>query len=104
MLLPVGRSLPPKCDLKVKHFFSGAAAYINGKICMSLTPVGLAMKLPEGDRNRLLGEGGKPLRYFPNGPVKKDYLVLPKAFLDDKRKCRRWARKSIDHVLILKVS
>ena len=33
-----------------KHFFSGAAAYANGRIFMTLTPVGLALKLPEESR------------------------------------------------------
>ncbi|SRR6266571_7020269 len=50
--------------LECKHFFSGAAVYINGKICMSLTPVGFAIKLPEnlreaGDRLAVL-HGGVP--------------------------------------------
>ena len=38
-------------SLECKHFFSGAAGYINGKICMSLTPAGFALKLPEESRN-----------------------------------------------------
>jgi len=33
--------------IEVKHFFSGAAPYANGTICASLSPIGLAYKLPE---------------------------------------------------------
>ena len=40
-----------KGELVVKHFFSGAAVYANGKICITLTPIGLAIKLPESDLN-----------------------------------------------------
>ena len=29
--------------LECKHFFSGAAVYADGRICMSWTPVGFAM-------------------------------------------------------------
>jgi len=65
--------------LECKHFFSGAAIYANGRICMSLTTVGFALKLPEESRNALMKErGAKPLRYFPKAPVKKDYVILPK--------------------------
>ena len=45
-------------ELACKHFFSGAAAYANGRIFMSLTPVGLALKLPEETRAALIDRGG----------------------------------------------
>jgi TfoX/Sxy family transcriptional regulator of competence genes len=72
--------------LEVKHFFSGAALYVNGKICATLTPKGFAIKLPEKNREKLLKEGkAKKLRYFPKAPIKKDYIILPKAITDDLR-------------------
>ena len=52
--------------IECKHFFSGAAAYIDGQIFMTLTPVGLALKLSEHDRARLTALGAVPLRYFSN--------------------------------------
>lgn len=60
-----------------KHFFSGAAAYVGGHIFITLTPKGLALKLPERTRERLLTEGATPLRYFPKAPIKRDYAILP---------------------------
>ena len=64
--------------LECKHFFSGAAVYANGRICMSLTPIGFAIKLPEESRNVLMRrKGTKPLRYFSKGPIKKGYVVVP---------------------------
>lgn len=88
--------------LEYKHFFSGAALYANGKICISLTPVGLAIKLPEESRNALLKQKGtKPLRYFPEGPIKKDYVILPNAILNDVNVLRHWAIVSIEHVASL---
>ncbi len=101
LLAPVARKLPPEAALEVKHFFSGAAAYANGRICITLTTVGLAMKLPEDARTGLKKAGARPLRYFPDGPIKKDYVLLPKSYREDKRKLATWARKSIDHVLTL---
>lgn len=101
LLAPVARDLPPEAALEIKHFFSGAAAYTKGRICITLTPVGLALKLPEAARARLLKAGAKPLRYFPKGPIKKDYVVVARGFADDRRKFKLWARKAIDHVLTL---
>ncbi len=61
--------------LECKHFFSGAAVYANGRICLSWTPVGFAVKLPAAARNALINRwGAKHLRYFPKGPIKKEGL------------------------------
>ena len=91
--------------IEIKHFFSGAAVYTNGKICISLTPVGLALKLPERSRTTLLKrKGTKPLRYFPNGPIKKDYVVLPKTMVNDRRALRHLIYLSINNALDAKRS
>jgi TfoX/Sxy family transcriptional regulator of competence genes len=82
-------------DIVCKHFFSGAAAYVNGHIFMTLTTVGLAIKLPERDRNALLNKGAKQLKYFPKAPVKKEYVVLPKKHVDDQSALAAWISKSI---------
>jgi hypothetical protein len=72
--------------LECKHFFSGAAVYADGRICMSWTPVGFAIKLPETLRSALMNQqGAKYLRYFPKGPLKKDYVVLPTLMLQEIR-------------------
>lgn len=85
-----------------KHFFSGAAVYADGKICITLTPAGFAIKLPEEQREILLQKKGtKPLRYFPKGPIKKDYIVMPDSILDDTETLRRWIRLTVEYVLPL---
>ena len=86
-------------DLECKHFFSGAAVYANGRICMTLTPIGFAVKLLEDSRTALMSDrGAKQLRYLPEGPVKKDYVVLPEAMLKDMRTLRHWLKVSIEYV------
>ena len=88
--------------LECKHFFGGAAVYADGRICMSLTDAGFAMKLPEESRNALMNErGARDLRYFPNGPIKRDYVVLPSAMLEDMKTLRHWVRVSIEYALSL---
>ena len=65
-------------DLVCKHFFSGAALYTNGKICASLTPAGLAFKLPQSRCETIIGEGkAAPLKYFDRSPTKRGYILLP---------------------------
>ena len=86
--------------LSCKHFFSGAAVYANGRICASLTPAGFAIKLPKDSRDTLLKQrSATPLRYFVNGPLKKEYVVLPKALIVDPRSLRGWLEISVAYVL-----
>ena len=86
--------------VECRHFFGGAAVYANGRLCASLSPVGFAIKLPKEWRDRLLkGRGAKPLRYFPKGPVKKEYVVLPKALIGDPNGLRGMLEISVAYVL-----
>ncbi len=85
-----------------KHFFSGAAVYADGRICILLTPAGFAIKLPENQRNILLQKKGtKCLRYFPKAPIKKDYVLLPDSMLKDTKTLRRWVKLTVEYVLTL---
>lgn len=71
--------LEPEADstLVIKHFFSGAALYVNEAICASWSPGGLAFKLPGEEASDLIASGrAVPLRYFPRGHVKKDYALF----------------------------
>lgn len=65
--------------MEVKHFFSGAALYVNQTICASWSPAGLAFKLTEQEVDTLIKNGkAKPLKYFPKGHVKKGYALFEK--------------------------
>lgn len=64
-------------NIVCKHFFSGAAGYTAGKIFVSLTPKGLAVKLPESRCEKLLSNNlAEPLRYFDKSPVKREYVLF----------------------------
>jgi TfoX/Sxy family transcriptional regulator of competence genes len=81
--------------VECKHFFSGAAAYANGRIFMTSTSVGVALKLPQESRAELTRRGAKPLRYFPQGPIKKDYVIVPVGMTRDIDALSPWVIKSI---------
>jgi len=71
------RYLPGVAGLECKHFFSGAALYVEGVLCASLSPVGLAFRLTDELCSKLIGAGvARPLRYFEKSPVKKGYALF----------------------------
>ena len=75
---------PENKKLECKHFFSGAALYVDQRICISLTPLGLAIKLPEKTRRQLFqNKIAIPLRYFPAGPIKKEYALFTRGVVND---------------------
>jgi hypothetical protein len=80
---------------EVKHFFSGAALYFDGTLCVSLSPVGLAFKLPENEVEALINNGkAVPLKYFPRGHVKKGYALFEDPNLPETASSReeQWVR------------
>jgi len=86
------------CRIEVKDLFTGAALYVNKVICASWSPVGLAFKLPEKEVASLISSGkAKPLKYFPNGHVKRGYALFESP---EKSRPRRWKAsfvKAIKH-------
>ena len=69
--------------IECRHFFSGAAAYRGEAIVATLTPVGLACKVSPEARGVLLSSGeAVSLRYFPNAPIKRDYVLFPEGTVE----------------------
>mgnify|MGYP002630823700 CR=1 FL=1 len=86
--------------LETKHFFSGAALYANGKIFASLSPAGFAIKLPPDRRKKLIeGCKGKEFRFFPKGPIKKEYLALSDLIISDDAALRELIESSVNYAL-----
>ena len=94
LLAAASSKLDREIATECKHFFSGAAAYANGRIFMTLTTVGLALKLPADSQAELTRRGAKPLRYFPRGPIKKDYVIVPDRLARDVDALVPWLAKS----------
>jgi TfoX/Sxy family transcriptional regulator of competence genes len=98
--MSLGLPANQQVELECKHFFSGAALYANGKICASLTPAGFGLKLPQEIRDRMIDEEeGVELRYFENAPVKRDYIALSQAIVEDPTKMKALLAQSIHYVL-----
>ena len=83
-------------DLELKKCFGAVAGYVNGNIFISCGNFGIALKLPPKTLEALFKESGvKPLKYFPNGHVKKDYAVLSKRILDESSRLKKLIDQSI---------
>ena len=93
---------PENSDLVCKHFFSGAALYVENKLCASLTPKGLAFKLPKSNCEQLI-EAGKAtsLRYFDNSPIKQSYILLPEPEEISESEKSSYLQQCISHVASL---
>jgi TfoX/Sxy family transcriptional regulator of competence genes len=96
----LGPISPENVTLETKHFFSGAALYANGKICASLSPSGFAVKLPAEVRQSLMSEGNaKEFRFFDSGPVKREYVALTDAIVEDQKALRKLIRMSARYAI-----
>lgn len=82
--------------MSFKNCFGAVAGYVDGNIFISCGRFGIALKLPSTTINRLLEERGvRHLKYFPNGHVKRDYVVLPKRILEDRGRLKGLVDQSI---------
>ncbi|HEY0302932.1 MAG TPA: TfoX/Sxy family protein [Rhizomicrobium sp.] len=84
-------AMPPNVDWRFKPMFGGIGVYAGDRMCVSLSDIGLAVKLSGAEHAALLGlKGAKPLRYEPGAPASKTYVVVPDAMLADRKALGHW--------------
>lgn len=82
-------------NIEIKHFFSGAAFYIDNTTCASWSPAGLAFKLSEKETIKLISSGKAiPLKYFAKGHIKKGYALFENPANIDPTECRNYFIKA----------
>jgi len=82
---------PPHVDWRFRPMFGGIGVYANDRMCVSLSDVGLAVKLGPADQEALLKlKGAKRLQYEPSMPPSKSYIVVPDAMLSDRKALGHW--------------
>jgi len=87
---------PPDLELLFRPMFGGIMAYANGKPLASLSNVGLALKAPPALMAEFLDTpGAAPLRYEPDAPPSKSYVVAPEAMLAERDALRDWIVKAV---------
>lgn len=86
---------PPDLELAFRPMFGGIMGYAEGKAFASLSDVGLALKAAGADHAALLAlPGAAPLRYAPDQPPSKSYVLVPPALLADPDALRPWIARS----------
>jgi TfoX/Sxy family transcriptional regulator of competence genes len=87
---------PPDAEIGFRSMFGGIMVYAGGKPMASLSDVGLALKMTgDGHAALLAVKGAKRLRYEPDAPESKTYIVVPDAMLDDRAALRGWIERCI---------
>jgi TfoX/Sxy family transcriptional regulator of competence genes len=86
---------PPDLELGFRPMFGGIMGYAAGQAFASLSNVGLALKMTGADHAALSEVPDvNPLRYEPDDPPSKSYLLLPDAMLSDPDCLRSWIARS----------
>lgn len=86
---------PPDLELGFRPMFGGIFGYAAGQAFASLSNVGLALKMTGADHAALSEVPGvEPLRYEPDDPPSRSYLLLPDAILSDPDGLRSWMARS----------
>ncbi|MBI1821310.1 MAG: TfoX/Sxy family protein [Nitrospirae bacterium] len=85
-------------QLEFKNCFGAVTGYIDGHIFISCGKFGVALRLPPEILASLFDEKGvKPLKYFPNGHIKKEYAVLPQEIIENKQRFKELLDESIKY-------
>ncbi len=84
-------ALPAHVDWRFKPMFGGIGVYADDRMCVSLSDVGLAVKLGPAEQEALLKlKGARRLQYEPSMPPSKTYIVVPDAMLSDAKALGHW--------------
>ena len=80
----------PRADRR--QMFGYPAAFVNGNLTTALHQDDWTLRLGEEDRAQLAAQGALPFEPMPGRPM-REYVVLPKALLRDRRALAGWVRQ-----------
>ena len=84
--------LKPEAELTSKAMFGGAGFFVDSVIFAAWFGDGLAIKLPEGEREALLRVAGT------KESQSKAYVEVPPLFLDEPALLEPWVERSVAYV------
>jgi TfoX/Sxy family transcriptional regulator of competence genes len=77
--------------VSTRRMFGGTMVYANGAPVASLSVAGFAVKLMSPHHEQALSlPGACPLRYGPDQPPRRHYVVLPDSVVDDDEALVSW--------------
>jgi hypothetical protein len=103
MQATIFRCLPKdSADLRFKSMFGGMTGYMQDRPFVSLSSLGLGIKLPPKAQDELLKiEGAKRLQYPGDPSPSKQYIWVPTAWLENDALLTPWLGRSADYVVSL---
>ena len=91
----MAEAAPPELELAFRPMFGGIMAYAEGKAFASISDMGLALNAKGPLMAEFLAaEGARPLRYRPEDPPSKSYVLVPDAMLDDRDALHDWIARA----------
>jgi TfoX/Sxy family transcriptional regulator of competence genes len=95
----LARAAPPDLNVTFRPMFGGLFAYADDKPFASLSDIGLALKFTGAEHEAILAlPGAAPLRYEPDQPASKSYVVMPEPMLSEPDELRAWVIRSISRL------
>lgn len=89
-------AVPPDMEVAFRPMFGGIMAYADSKPFASLSNVGLGLKLVGSERDAMLAlPGAAPLRYEPDQPPSKSYVLVPETMLSEPDRLRSWVVRCV---------
>jgi len=83
-----------------RQMFGYPAAFVNGNMVTGLHQDDWMVRLGEKDRAALLAKGGRAFEPMLGRPM-REYVVLPKVVLGERRALAVWIRRGIDYTAAL---
>jgi TfoX/Sxy family transcriptional regulator of competence genes len=88
--------VPDHPAVSVRPMFGQLSAFVNGNMFMGIFGEDVLVRLPEEEREKVLGAGGRVFEPMPGRPM-HEYVVLPEAWRDEPDRIREWVARSLDH-------
>jgi hypothetical protein len=86
--------------VEFRNCFGAIAGYVDGRIFVSCGRFGVALRLPCEVLEQIFREPEiSPLKYFPNGHVKKGYAALSPGILRDRARLKELMSRSVKYAV-----
>ncbi len=89
--------VPEDLTVGTRPMFGNVAAFVNDNMFMGLFGPGIGLRLPDDQRDELLGIDGASTFGPPDRPMKQ-YATMPMAWRDEPALTERWVQFSLDFV------
>jgi TfoX/Sxy family transcriptional regulator of competence genes len=84
-------------EVSTRRMFGGTMVYADGAPIASLSESGFAVKLMSPLHEQAMGlPGARPLRYAPDQPPRRHYVVLPDSVVAQDEALVRWLTAAAD--------